>query len=134
MICAGSVWIGTGEPLVQTTRLAIYQRALERLKEGELVYPCTCNAPPMWNRAAQRAARRDGAADLSGHLFASPRRGCGFVDGAILLAVFALPQSFPEFVDRFSWPGRSGSAGNWRRLRGLEDDGDAGLSARSRRR
>src|SRR5437763_11145442 len=38
-------WLGLdwdGEPIVQTTRLPLYEDALARLKEQELVYPCTC--------------------------------------------------------------------------------------------
>ena len=38
-------WLGLEwdeEPIVQTTRLALYEAALERLKVQELVYPCTC--------------------------------------------------------------------------------------------
>lgn len=38
-------WLGLdwdGEPVVQTTRLAHHQAALEVLKRAELVYPCTC--------------------------------------------------------------------------------------------
>ncbi len=38
-------WLGLdcdGEPVVQTERLALYQSALNRLQERELVYPCTC--------------------------------------------------------------------------------------------
>jgi glutamyl-tRNA synthetase len=38
-------WLGLdwdGAPVVQTGRLALYRAALERLKERELVYPCTC--------------------------------------------------------------------------------------------
>lgn len=38
-------WLGLdwdGEPIVQTTRLAHYEAALEELKRQELVYPCTC--------------------------------------------------------------------------------------------
>jgi glutamyl-tRNA synthetase len=38
-------WLGLdwdGETIVQTTRLAKYQSALEQLKSLELVYPCTC--------------------------------------------------------------------------------------------
>lgn len=29
-------------PFIQTTRLSLYQNALEQLKQKELVYPCTC--------------------------------------------------------------------------------------------
>src|SRR5919206_1320268 len=38
-------WLGLdwdGEPVVQTRRLPLYQEALRRLQEQELVYPCTC--------------------------------------------------------------------------------------------
>jgi len=38
-------WLGLdwdGEPVVQTTRLAHYEAALDELKRRELVYPCTC--------------------------------------------------------------------------------------------
>ncbi|MSR54892.1 MAG: tRNA glutamyl-Q(34) synthetase GluQRS [Gemmataceae bacterium] len=38
-------WLGlnfTGEPIIQTTRIPLYDAALERLRELELVYPCTC--------------------------------------------------------------------------------------------
>jgi glutamyl-tRNA synthetase len=38
-------WLGLDwddTPIVQTTRLAHYEAALERLKAQELVYPCTC--------------------------------------------------------------------------------------------
>ena len=39
-------WLGLdwdGEPVVQTTRLAHYETALEVLKRHELVYPCICS-------------------------------------------------------------------------------------------
>src|SRR5437764_10097192 len=38
-------WLGLdwdGPPVVQTSRLPLYRSALERLREKELVYPCTC--------------------------------------------------------------------------------------------
>jgi len=38
-------WLGldfTGEPIIQTHRFALYDAALQRLRELELVYPCTC--------------------------------------------------------------------------------------------
>lgn len=39
-------WLGLdwdGEPITQTTRLPLYEKALQRLRELELVYPCTCS-------------------------------------------------------------------------------------------
>src|SRR5438067_1036783 len=38
-------WLGLnwdGAPIVQTPRLDLYEQALRRLREQELVYPCTC--------------------------------------------------------------------------------------------
>ena len=38
-------WLGLdwdGEPVVQTARLPLYQAALDRLEQLDLVYPCTC--------------------------------------------------------------------------------------------
>ncbi|QDU18369.1 Glutamate--tRNA ligase [Urbifossiella limnaea] len=38
-------WLGLdwdGEPVVQTRRLPLYEAALDRLKQLDLVYPCTC--------------------------------------------------------------------------------------------
>jgi glutamyl-tRNA synthetase len=38
-------WLGLdwdGQPIVQSTRLPIYEDTLRRLRERELVYPCTC--------------------------------------------------------------------------------------------
>jgi glutamyl-tRNA synthetase len=39
-------WLGLdwdGEPVVQTSRLLLYEAALAELKKRELVYPCTCS-------------------------------------------------------------------------------------------
>lgn len=39
-------WLGLDwddGPVVQTSRLALYEAALQRLREQELVYPCTCS-------------------------------------------------------------------------------------------
>ena len=43
--CEDLRWLGLdwdGEPIVQTQRLPLYEAALARLREQELVYPCTC--------------------------------------------------------------------------------------------
>ena len=45
MACDDLRWLGLDwdeEPVVQTTRLRLYEAALDQLKAGELVYPCTC--------------------------------------------------------------------------------------------
>src|SRR5437879_2838310 len=43
--CADLRWLGLDwdeGPVVQTERLALYEDALRRLRQRELVYPCTC--------------------------------------------------------------------------------------------
>src|SRR5947209_4569590 len=43
--CDDLRWLGLdwdGEPVVQTTRLPLYESALRALLAQELVYPCTC--------------------------------------------------------------------------------------------
>src|SRR5437764_2744863 len=44
--CADLSWLGLDwdeGPVVQTERLSLYQRALDKLRARELVYPCTCS-------------------------------------------------------------------------------------------
>jgi glutamyl-tRNA synthetase len=44
--CTDLKWLGLdwdNRPVIQTERLSLYQAALEELKTGELVYPCTCS-------------------------------------------------------------------------------------------
>ena len=46
LIRADLDWLGLdwdGEPVVQSHRLTLYEEALSRLKQRELVYPCTCS-------------------------------------------------------------------------------------------
>ena len=44
--CADLAWLGLDwdeGPIIQTQRLPLYQATLEKLKNRELVYPCTCS-------------------------------------------------------------------------------------------
>ena len=56
-------WLGLdwdGEPVVQTTRVALYEAALDRLKEQELVYPCTCTRTDIAAAASAPHAEHEG--------------------------------------------------------------------------
>ena len=55
-------WLGLdwdGEPVVQTQRLALYEAALERLKQLELVYPCTCTRSDIASAASAPHAEHE---------------------------------------------------------------------------
>ena len=55
-------WLGLdwdGEPVVQTSRLAHYEAALEELKRQELVYPCTCTRSDIAAAASAPQAGED---------------------------------------------------------------------------
>lgn len=56
-------WLGLdwdGEPVVQTHRLALYEEALARLRESELVYPCTCTRSDVAHAASAPHAEHEG--------------------------------------------------------------------------
>jgi glutamyl-tRNA synthetase len=56
-------WLGLdwdGEPVVQTRRLPLYEAALQRLKDQELVYPCTCTRGDVERAASAPHAEHEG--------------------------------------------------------------------------
>jgi glutamyl-tRNA synthetase len=56
-------WLGLdwdGEPLIQTQRLPLYEDALRRLQEQELVYPCTCSRQDVERAASAPHAEHEG--------------------------------------------------------------------------
>jgi glutamyl-tRNA synthetase len=56
-------WLGLdwdGEPIVQTTRLARYEAALDELQRRELVYPCTCTRGDIAAAASAPHAEHEG--------------------------------------------------------------------------
>src|SRR5262245_54205611 len=58
-------WLGLdwdGELVVQTTRLPLYEAALEELKRRELVYPCTCTRSDIASAASAPHADHEGPA------------------------------------------------------------------------
>lgn len=58
-------WLGLdwdGEPVVQSQWLPLYERALRRLQERELVYPCTCSRSDVAQAASAPHAGQEGPA------------------------------------------------------------------------
>lgn len=56
-------WLGLdwdGEPVVQTRRLPLYEETLARLREMELVYPCTCTRSDVSHAASAPHAEHEG--------------------------------------------------------------------------
>jgi glutamyl-tRNA synthetase len=56
-------WLGLdfdGEPVVQTTRLPLYEQALARLLAAEHVYPCTCTRTDVERAASAPHLEREG--------------------------------------------------------------------------
>jgi glutamyl-tRNA synthetase len=56
-------WLGLdwdGEPVVQTRRLPLYEAALEKLKQQDLVYPCTCSRSDIASAASAPHAAQEG--------------------------------------------------------------------------
>jgi glutamyl-tRNA synthetase len=56
-------WLGLdwdGDPIVQTARLPHYESALEKMKQQELVYPCTCSRTDIANAASAPHAEHEG--------------------------------------------------------------------------
>jgi glutamyl-tRNA synthetase len=62
--CADLRWLGLDwdeGPVVQTQRLPMYEDALRKLQEEELVYPCTCTRSDVERAASAPHAEHEGA-------------------------------------------------------------------------
>src|SRR5215831_8280662 len=56
-------WLGLdwdGEPIIQTQRLSVYQEALRRLQQRDLIYPCTCTRSDIERAASAPHAEHEG--------------------------------------------------------------------------
>ncbi len=61
--CDDLRWLGLDwdeGPIVQTERLTLYEEALEKLKQQELVYPCTCTRTDVDRAASAPHAEHEG--------------------------------------------------------------------------
>ena len=112
-------WLGLdwdGDPLIQTQRLVIYEQALARLREQELVYPCTCTRGDIERAASAPHAEHEGPpypGTCAGHRVADAVRlgaqpfawrfrvgegRCPFVDGFLGPVDIDLRQAGGDFV------------------------------------
>jgi glutamyl-tRNA synthetase len=101
-------WIGLdwdGEPVIQSERLPLYEAALRKLQEQELVYPCTCTRGDV-----ERAASAPHA-DHEGPVYAGTCAHRRVADAASLAGQtfawrFRVAEGGPEFADGFRGPTR----------------------------
>jgi glutamyl-tRNA synthetase len=97
-------WLGLdwdGEPVVQTQRLPLYERALQTLRDAELVYPCTCTRSDIAQAASAPHVGDEGPAYPG---TCSRRRAA---DADELRVPFAWRFRFteaPAFVDEYRGP------------------------------
>jgi glutamyl-tRNA synthetase len=104
--CDDLRWLGLDwdeGPILQTERLPLYQEALERLQEQELVYPCTCTRSDI-DRAASAPHL-----DHEGPVYPGKCAGRRVGDAASLAERpycwrFRTPPEVPPFVDGFCGP------------------------------
>jgi len=100
MIYVGSGSIGDGHPVVQTDRLDLYESALNKLRQAELIYPCTCTRGDV-----ERAASAPHA-EHAGPVYPGTCRSRRAASAAELVNRtfswrFRLPSSTPKFNDQF---------------------------------
>lgn len=96
-------WLGLdwdGEILVQTQRIPLYQLALEKLKQQELVYPCTCTRSEVLQAAS--APHEDGREPVyPGTCSQRQVADANNLQGKPFCWRFRLPPREPDFHDGF---------------------------------
>jgi glutamyl-tRNA synthetase len=96
-------WLGLdwdGEPLIQTQRLPIYEDALRRLQDGELVYPCTCTRSDVERAASAPHLEHEGAV-YPGTCSGRKANDAIALAGAPYAWRFRLPAATPAFGDAY---------------------------------
>ncbi len=94
-------WLGLdwdGEVVVQTKRLPLYEQALARLQERELVYPCTCTRADIERAASAPHAEHEGP------VYPGTCASRTVVDAQGLgphCWRFRVPEQTPAFIDGF---------------------------------
>ena len=97
-------WLGLdwdGEVVVQTRRLPLYESAMRRLQEQELVYPCTCTRTDIERAASAPHAEHEGP------VYPGTCASRNVADARSLgphCWRFRLPDRTPAFVDSFRGP------------------------------
>lgn len=95
-------WLGLdydGEPIVQTSRLALYESALQRLRQAERVYPCTCTRADVERAASAPHLEHEGPV----YPGTCSSRTAGDADGLDrpFCWRFRVPERTPVFDDGF---------------------------------
>jgi glutamyl-tRNA synthetase len=103
--CDDLRWLGLDwdeGPIVQTTRLTLYEEALRRLQARELVYPCTCTRKDVEQAASAPHSEHEGAA------YPGTCAGRSVADATSLRQPYAwrfrVDSESPVFTDGFQGP------------------------------
>src|SRR5438105_1327667 len=99
-------WLGLdwdGEPVVQSQRLPLYQKALQLLQEKELVYPCTCTRADVERAASAPHAGQEGPV-YPGTCAGRRAADAAGLGGRPACWRFRVPPESPGFVDAFRGP------------------------------
>lgn len=95
-------WLGLDwddEPIVQTSRIPLYEAALDRLREADLVYPCTCTRSDVERAASAPHADHAGPV-YPGTCTARRAIDAEKLQGQAFSWRFRLPELTPAFDDR----------------------------------
>jgi glutamyl-tRNA synthetase len=99
-------WLGLdwdGAPVIQTKRLALYEEALGRLREKDLVYPCACTRTDIAEAASAPHLEHEGPA-YPGTCRRLHAAAAAFLGDRPFAWRFRIPQRSPEFVDGSAGP------------------------------
>jgi glutamyl-tRNA synthetase len=102
-VCVDLRWLGLDwdeEPIVQTERLPFYHSALVRLREQELVYPCTCTRTDVERAASAPHADHEGPV-YPGICAGRSARDAEALGERSFCWRFRVPDHSPSFVDGF---------------------------------
>lgn len=105
--CADLRWLGLDwdeGPIVQTQRLPLYEAALARLRQQELVYPCTCTRGDIERAASAPHAEHEGPA-YPGTCSGRRAADAAALAGRPFAWRFRIGDA-PEFMDGFRGPTR----------------------------
>ncbi|HEY7313797.1 MAG TPA: tRNA glutamyl-Q(34) synthetase GluQRS [Gemmataceae bacterium] len=104
--CEDLSWLGLDwdeGPIVQTERLPLYRAALDRLQEGERVYPCTCTRGDVQRAASAPHSEHEGPV-YPGTCAGRDVRAAETLGEQSYCWRFRVPAQSPAFVDGFRGP------------------------------
>ena len=100
-------WLGLdwdGEPVVQTARLTLYESALDRLKQQNLVYPCTCTRSDVAAAASAPHAEHEAPTYPGTCAGRTPADAAALAGAGVPFAWRFRVTDSPAFTDRFRGP------------------------------